>query len=399
MDLRSGYPFSLIRNGLIFNYPKLEKSIDADVAIIGGGISGALVAYYLIEAGISCVVADGRTIGLGSTAASTSLLQYEIDVPLTKLIDYRGYDHAAKAFILCDAAIGKLYAISKNIGLKDFYNKKSLYFAASAKDVKFLKDEYAARNRIGFKVDYLGKKEISSRFNFESEAAILSHHGAQTDAYLFTHYLLQHGIKKGLQVYDRTQVENVKMISENILLKTKNGSSIRARRMVNATGYEVINFIGRKYVKLHSTYAVISEHLTSVNAQWANDMLFWNTADPYLYLTSIDQRIIIGGRDEKFYSPQRRDKLIKEKSKQLQKDFKKLFPDISFSAEFSWTGTFGTTKDGLPFIGSMKNEPAVYYALGFGGNGITFSQIAAEIITDLIQGKENKDAAIFKFDR
>ena len=108
---------------------------------------------------------------------------------------------------------------------------------------------------------------------------------------------------------------------------------------------------------------------------------------------------MIGGRDESYYNPVKRDKLIKIKSKQLTNDFNRLFPDVSFKPEFRWTGTFGSTKDGLPFIGTLGKQSNIYYALGFGGNGITFSVIAAQIIIDLIQGKANPDASVFSFDR
>ena len=83
MNLITGYPYWLINSGLPTNYPKLEKSLKTDIVIIGGGISGALTAYYLTNAGLNCVVVDSRTIGLGSTCASTALLQYELDTPLS----------------------------------------------------------------------------------------------------------------------------------------------------------------------------------------------------------------------------------------------------------------------------------------------------------------------------
>ena len=86
MKLNSGYPYSLIKNGLPHSYPKLEKNIKTDVLILGGGISGALTAHYLVQEGIDCALIDARTIGLGSTCASTSLLQYEIDTSLHQLI-------------------------------------------------------------------------------------------------------------------------------------------------------------------------------------------------------------------------------------------------------------------------------------------------------------------------
>jgi len=112
-----------------------------------------------------------------------------------------------------------------------------------------------------------------------------------------------------------------------------------------------------------------------------------------------DNRIIVGGRDEEFYNPTRRDRLIKRKTALLKKDFLKLFPAVDFIPEFSWTGTFGSTQDALPYIGTYTKTPHTYYALGFGGNGITFSLIAAEIITDLICGKKNKDASLYAFNR
>ena len=52
MNLKSGLPFSLIKNGLVANYPKLEKNIETDVLVLGGGISGALTAHYLLKKNI-----------------------------------------------------------------------------------------------------------------------------------------------------------------------------------------------------------------------------------------------------------------------------------------------------------------------------------------------------------
>ncbi len=56
MDLKSGYPYPLIRNELVADYPKLLKNIKTTVVIMGGGISGALTADKLMQKGIGCVV-------------------------------------------------------------------------------------------------------------------------------------------------------------------------------------------------------------------------------------------------------------------------------------------------------------------------------------------------------
>ena len=400
MKLSSGYPLSLIKNGLLFSYPKLERDIKTDVLVLGGGISGALTAHYLIQEGIDCTLIDARSIGLGSTCASTSLLQYEIDTPLHQLIKMVGEKNAVRSYKLGVSAIAKLAGLSVKIRMKDFEMKKSLYYAAYKKDIPFLKEEFETRKKYGFKVKWLDKEHVFKQFGFSCPGGILSDAAAATDTYLLTHYLLQYNINKGLIVYDRTPVVSIKHHRFNVQLKTQEKFLITTKKLVYATGYEVVDFISKPIVKLTSTYAIASEAFNSPIKLGKSDALVWNTAKPYLYLRPTnDNRIIVGGRDEEFFSHIKRDKLIPGKSKQLQKDFKKIFPSIPFKTEFSWTGVFGSTKDGLPYIGSYKNLTNSFFALGFGGNGITFSQVAGEIIASLIRGKKNRDANIFSFER
>ena len=400
MKLSSGYPLSLIKNGLLFSYPKLEKDIKTHVLVLGGGISGALAAHYLIQEGIDCTLVDARTIGLGSTCASTSLLQYEIDTPLHQLIEMVGEKNAVRSYKLGVSAITKLAVLAAKTGMKDFELKKSLYHAAFKKDISFLKKEFETRKKYGLKVKWLGEKAIYKEFGFSSPAGILSDVAATADAYILTHRLLQYNINKGLKVYDRTAVVSIKHNRSNVQLKTQEKFIITAKKLVYATGYEVVDFISKPIVKLTSTYAIASEAFNSPVKLGKTNAVIWNTAKPYLYLRSTnDNRIIIGGRDEEFFSHIKRDKLIPQKTKQLQMDFKKIFPSIPFKTEFSWAGIFGSTKDGLPYIGAYKNLPNSFFALGFGGNGITFSQVAGEIIVSLIKGRKNRDAGIFSFER
>ena len=86
MDLKSGRPFWPIKNGLLGTYFPLNQDVDCEVAIVGAGITGALVAYYLTKEGIRTVIVDRREVGTGSTSATTGLLQYEVDTPLFELI-------------------------------------------------------------------------------------------------------------------------------------------------------------------------------------------------------------------------------------------------------------------------------------------------------------------------
>jgi len=400
LDLQSGYPYSLVRYGLPFNYPRLDKDIHTDVLIVGGGISGALAAYYLTAAGIPSVVTDARTIGLGSTCASTSLLQYEIDVPLCRLSEKIGEKNAAAAYSLCYRSIDVMEEICRKIKSPHFDRKESLYLASYKRDQQLIEQEYNARKALGFAVDYWDERELKKNMAFDGVGAIYSSQAAQTDAYLLTHDLHQYNIKKGAVVYDRTAVADVNYQRNGIAAVTSEGYKVKAKYLIIATGYEAVKYIKEPLIELRSTYATVSEGLQQDGHYWYNNCLIWETKDPYLYIRATkDGRILVGGRDEKYYNPTRRDKLIKRKAALLRNDFHQKFPDITFIPEFQWTGTFITTKDGLPFIGKYPAMPRTYFALGFGGNGITFSQIAAEILTGIISGKKNAVQKLFAFGR
>ena len=400
MELVAGYPFFLIKNGLLHSYPKLLESKKCEAVIIGGGISGALTAYYLTESGIECILVDGRSIGLGSTCASTSLLQYELDIPLHQLKKKIGEYKAVRAYQVCGDAIDKLIAIMNKISFKKFRKTKSLFFSQHGKQKKFIHEEYKARREAGFDVDFFESNEMKTQYGLEATYGILSEKGATNDAYAFTHELLQHSMHKGLQVFDRTSIKSIEYKDNKVLLKTNEGCLITANHLINATGYEVINFIEKKIVDLDCTYAIISEQQTEKNDQLNGKIIMWNTDDPYLYMCFTgDGRIMIGGRDESFVNMKTMHACIDKKTSLLEKDFLKAFPHQTIKTEFAWSGVFGKTRDSLPYIGKYPATPNAYYALGFGGNGITFSLVAAEIITDLLLERKNKGADLFSFNR
>ena len=112
MNLTSTHPFWSVSNGLPANYPSLQRDVVCDAVVIGGGITGALVAVHLVEAGVKTLLIDKRDIGAGSTSASTALLQYEIDVPLRELIQKVGPAAATRSYALCRDAIGKLQRLA-----------------------------------------------------------------------------------------------------------------------------------------------------------------------------------------------------------------------------------------------------------------------------------------------
>src|SRR5436189_212512 len=111
MDLKSGTLF-WPDHSKVPNFPVLEEDIRCDVAIIGAGLSGAIIAHALSGEGLSVVVIDKREVGHGSTSASTALVLYEIDTPLVELIRQRGHAAAIKCYHRCLAAIDELATLT-----------------------------------------------------------------------------------------------------------------------------------------------------------------------------------------------------------------------------------------------------------------------------------------------
>lgn len=401
MDIRTDNPFWLMKSGFLETYPSLKEDFLTDYAVIGGGITGALIAWYLSQAGIDTAVFDRRHIGMGSTCASTALLQYEIDTPLFQLKEMVGEKNAVRSYQLCVESIDALEEVSKKLKLAEFERKPSFCYASRKKDVPDqIEKEYEIRRKHGINVEIWSEKEIAEKFPFSASAALYSpKDAAQTDAYKLTHALHQDSIKSGAKVFDKTEIAEIETKKRGVVLKTKNGFEIKAKKLIIACGYESVNYLPFHIVRLHSTFALVSEPFENKEL-WHKNALIWETARPYLYMrTTADKRIIVGGKDEPFQSPTKRDKLLNRKTREIVGSFKRKFPEINLIPDFAWAGTFAETEDGLPYIGSIKQLPHTIFALGFGGNGITFSQIAAETIRDEAIGKKNKDARIFSFER
>jgi glycine/D-amino acid oxidase-like deaminating enzyme len=93
---------------------------------------------------------------------------------------------------------------------------------------------------------------------------------------------------------------------------------------------------------------------------------------------------MMGGYDEPFRDPVARDRLLGAKTVALKRRFRQLFLRLKLSVANSWAGSFAKTSDGLPFIGRHTKVPHTWFALGYGGNGITFSVLAAQLIRNQI---------------
>lgn len=400
MDLRSAEAFWLIRNGLMIDRPTLVGDADCDVLVIGAGITGALVAERLTRCGLDVIVVDRRRTAAGSTAASTALLIYEIDRPLYELIDRVGADHAVRAYRMGIEAINDLRRLVNEQNWSDvhFQRRRSL-FVAQEDQAEIVKCEYEARRRFGFNVQRLNEQGLIGEYGIHRPCAIRTEDAAEVDPYRLTHRLLALVASRGARIFDRVAVTGKHVAGDRVTAELSTGGCIHAGRVIYATGYEAANVIGGDYVKLLSTFALAGEPFCATG-YWRDGALIWETGDPYMYLrTTANGRVIIGGEDEPFANATARDALIESKVDAIVSKARRMMPDLVIRPEFSWAGTFGHTADGLPYIGEHADHPHCLFALGYGGNGITFSTMAAWILTDACLGRSHSDAAMFAFDR
>jgi glycine/D-amino acid oxidase-like deaminating enzyme len=401
MDLKSGYPYWAVKNGLMYAFPKLGCDASCETLIIGGGISGALIARTLANAGIDVVLVEQRDIGWGSTAASTALLQYEIDTHMVDLARRFEEPQAARCYRACADAIVALQNVAREVGDVDFERRHSLYVASHWLHRRRLRAEFEMRARHGFDVEWLSGDELNSRYGVSYPAAILSKLAAQIDPYRLTNRLLQKLRHSGVRVFDRTAVDDLKVDAKGVQVRTKEGFSIQARHAVIAAGYATQKWLRQKVAVNRSSYAYVTDPLgTDTLGVWAKT-LFWESARPYLYArTTRDARLVVGGADDAVDIPARRDSRVAKKVRDLQKRATTIFGIENLAPAFAWAGTFAETADGLPFFGAHPQfGPRVLFAMAYGGNGITYSAIGADLICSLLQRRRHPLSRLFGFER
>ncbi|MCC9065725.1 NAD(P)/FAD-dependent oxidoreductase [Flavobacterium piscisymbiosum] len=399
MKLRSSETFWPLKSAMKYSYPSIDSDHTTEILIIGGGITGALIAYKLISEGKKVILVDRRDVANGSTAASTALLQYEIDVPLHELIKIRGLECAVDSYSNGKKAIFDLRTIIDTIKSDcQFEFKKSIYYCSLKKDIPFLRNEFKCRKEHGFDVNWLERWDLE-KMGLNAIAGIESKTAAVMDPYKLANDLLHYCQKKGMQIYDRTNITSIQNQKSKSIAHTENKFTISAEHIIHCSGYESTETLTEKMVDLKSTYVIASENIEFLPTAFKN-AIFWDTSKPYLYFrVTSDNRIIMGGGDEDFKDAKKRDKLLDKKEQYLLRHFKRKFPKINFKIDYSWAGTFGETKDGLPYFGKPDPTKNEHYVLGFGGNGITFSVIGMNSIMDSINNKKNQDLEYYRFGR
>ena len=152
-----------------------------------------------------------------------------------------------------------------------------------------------------------------------------------------------------------------------------------------------------------NTYVVATRPLTPAERRriGLGAVMLWDTGRPYHYARwTPDHRLMLGGRDRPAVPERQRQAALEAGTRSVHEDFVRLYPALAdIAIDCRWEGLFATTPDGLPYIGPHRRYPRQLFALGYGGNGMTFGFLAARLLLDWYRGNRSADHALFAFSR
>lgn len=379
-----------------FKTDALKTSCRADIAIVGAGISGALMAEAMSRHTEKVVVLDRRAPGLGSTRASTAMLQFEIDTSLTELSERMGFAGAARAWVRAFRATQALIRlIEENHIPCGFGRRHALYLAGDEMGARRMAKEARARNRAGLACELLSGKVLQTRFGIDRAAAIFSGGAAIADPVALTRALLAKARSRGARIFAPAEASRLLASPHGVVLDA-GGHFIEARHAIFCTGYELLEGLPRAKVKITSSWAAATGPGADY-PRWLDDTVMWEASTPYLYMrTTPDGRLLVGGEDAGLDSPAYRADTLDRKAKRLAVKTRRLL-HVTPKWRHAWAGAFGESNDGLPFIDAVPGHPNCYAVMGFGGNGTVFAMLAAQIMPGLLKGRPGFDADLFGF--
>jgi glycine/D-amino acid oxidase-like deaminating enzyme len=399
-DLRGGRSVWADSAHIALRSRSLLQEETCDIAVVGAGVSGALVTLTLAEDGHDVVVLDRRSPLRGSTVASTAMIQFELDTPLTRLAEKIRPRAAERAYRRSFRAVKNLgQLILRHQIACAWTEREALYLAGDAMGWRALQTEATYRAKIGLPSQFVPAAALAQKFGIEKTGAILSQGAADLNPAQLTAGCLRAARRFGARLYTPQDVVNVEASRDGVRLTTASGGIVAARRVIFATGYEVAPGIPAGDYDIISSWAIATKPLLT-QALWPTRCLIWEASDPYLYLrTTADNRIVAGGEDSGVTDPDRRDRAIPKKAARLLAKICDLLPGRDFKIDYAWAGAFADSPTGLPHIATIDGMPNGFAILGCGGNGITFSMVAAEMARHWARGKRDPDADLFESNR
>lgn len=367
-------------------YLELTGNDECDCLIIGGGMSGALISYGLVEAGYNTIVIDKSVPGFGSSAGNTGLIQYNSDKPLNEMIIDFGEQWAVDFYRFSVEAMTEFKRIAGGFDDVGFKPINSLFLCSKESDLPSVQENYAALKRYGFPVRWIDGATLRSEYNLNATAAIGTLGDAQINPFKLIQAIHTSNLQNKARIFKNASFDKITEVKTGYRVEI-NGFEIHAKNLIYATGYAPdILPETEPYILRNTTFSIVTEPLEN---SWGNQELIWDSAEPYIYFrVTEDQRLIAGGFDQsgvRFNSQAE----IKKIGQQIYTKVKDYYPDLNSSIISHWQSVFGESKDGLPLIGRTNHKTNQFYCLAYGGNGTCYCTMASLIIRQYLAGEKH----------
>jgi len=278
-----------------------------------------------------------------------------------------------------------------------------VYFTRDPGKVEALRKEFDARKRAGLPGRWLSAASLHRMTGITAQAAIATTGNAHVNPVRACHGFLAAAARRGARIFERSQARTVKTSAAGAEVRTS-GGTISAQHIIVATGYATPEFrglVGR--FTMRDTYVLATRRLRTPRRY---RVMAWDTDRPYHYLRWTDDgRLLLGGEDTRHRSRKGSRRRIANARARLIAYLGLIYPDLADAKlEYAWEGLFAETPDGLPYIGEHSRYPRHLFALGYGGNGMTASFLAAKTLLDSYHGRDKGRKApqsgnLFAFDR
>jgi len=385
-------------------YPRFRAQRTCDVVIVGGGITGALIALTFASQGISVILLERGWVGCGSTVASTALLLQDPDRGLAELTRRYGRASSHRIWELGRDAVRDLINTLRAYRVAcDLVERDAVYYATNAAAARRLRAECRLRSQAGFECEWLTTSEVRCATGVVARGAIRTRGNAQFDPYKACVGLMRAAASAGADIHERSAVTRIHHAGGRVRIHTDHGR-IEARSVVIATGYATKQFrplAGR--FRMYRTYVLATRPLSDGERDdlGLRNVMLWDTDRPYHYARwTPEHRLLIGGADRHVRRGQSRSRVFGVATRELRADFDRLLPALAgIEIDAAWEGLFAMTPDSLPYVGPHRKYPGHLFALGYGGNGMTFGSLAARLLLDYWRGERSPDQRLFRFGR
>lgn len=347
---------------------------NVDVAVIGAGMAGILTAYLLKKRGIKAIVIEADRIAGGQTKNTTAKITSQHGMWYEQLIREYGYEKARLYAAANQEAIRQYQEIIEEHEIVCDFERLPSYLY-SAEDEGKLKKEAEAAVSLGIPAYFCEKASLYPEASFAGKGAVCFEDQAQFHPLKFIR-----GLAEELEVYEGTRVLSVK--GHRIL--TDHGK-VTAQSIVFATHYPIVNIPGCYFLRQHQerSYVVAYSGVEALSG------MYYSADDKGLSYRSYQNILLAGGSGHRTGRNE-----MGGCYEAVRQEVKKYFPQAKEIA--CWSAQDCITHDELPFVGRYSIfHPYWYVATGFKKWGMTFSMVAASVITDEITGKENPYSGLF----